>query len=146
MSAADVIKSWSDQLGNGGDAMYGVVTAIQPGNPDLQSGNVAAYTAIALRRDTNGDLEDPEVILLFSDREGVVPGASINQPFDVRQAQNAMVELTLSGKFNIINPWGTDEIDLTDAGNNVLTGWGPSIGNKGVPSLWSITTDRQVHP
>jgi hypothetical protein len=54
--------------------------------------------------------------------------------------------LTVQGQLQIKNPWGTtDVIDLTDAGNNILTGWGPSIGNKEVPSMWSVTADQQLH-
>jgi hypothetical protein len=146
MTAADVIKSWSDQLKNGG-RMLGLATATQAGNPTVPSAAIAAFAEFAMSyRAVDGALHDPEVVQLFSDRQEKESDDSINQPFDVDQADSSSSDLTLQGQWIIFShTWGTtDTIELSDLGNGVLGGWDSSIGNNAVPSFWTITLSGQV--
>ena len=80
----------------------------------------------------------PVHLNLFADRQDT--GAFPVQPFDAGAADDSEFALTLDGRLRERSfTWGfTQEIVLDDAGNGVLTGWGESIGNTGVPSFWAI--------
>jgi len=146
MTAADVIKRWSNELAGEGTTMDAIATAIQPGNPSVRSGNIAAYCIMGLRRIPDGSLSDPEVILFLSDREEREPDDSIPQPFDAHQTDSSEFILKLDGDLvTLSHTWGGgDTILLNDLGEDILGGWGESIGNKQVRAFWTIAVDGQV--
>jgi hypothetical protein len=147
MSAADVIKQWSDQLQQDGSYMLGVAAAIQTGNPILGSNSLVGFAEIAVSRRADGGLNSPESVLLFSDRQENEADDSIDQPFDVGQADSNAFVLTLDGNLEITShTWGgTETFALSDLGNGVLGGFGiNSIGNKNVPPYWTITVDQTI--
>lgn len=136
MSAAEVIGRLSEQLG---DRWYvqAVCTATQTG----VEGNrpTAMFTVLTFTRDGgSGELRSERGAVLFADRQDT--RAFPVQPFDAGGADDSEFALTPDGRLHEHSfTWGfTHEIVLDDAGNGVLTGWGESIGNTGVPSLWAI--------
>lgn len=145
MSAADIIKSWSDQLAQDG-YMLGMATAAQAGNPGVPSETIAAFAPLALRRAGDGSIADPEVFLFFSDRTVQEQGVSIRQPFAANQVDNSEFRLTLQGQLIMkSDTWGGSEtVELVDVGNGLLAGFGNSIGNNGAPAYWAVTVDGQV--
>jgi hypothetical protein len=147
MSAADVIKAWSDELGPVDDSyrMYGLATAIQTGNPARASAVIVSVAEFAMARAADGNLEDPEVFQYFSDRTTRLASGA-QQLFNADQGEGDRFTLTLDGALRIQNfNWNTDDtVELSDFGHNILGGFDGSIGNNGVPALWTISLSGQL--
>jgi hypothetical protein len=119
--------------------------AIQAGNPELGSGAVAAYCGFQLYQNPGGDGINADMDTLFSDRETKAANGS-SQPFDATQSELDSIILTLDGKLEMGDVGGIQSITLNDLGNNILGGFGQSIGNKNIPAFWTITANGKINP
>jgi hypothetical protein len=83
-------------------------------------------------------------VLLAGRRSG---SSTRPQPFDVAQADKPTFTLTRTGeRVQQSITWGFAEtIPLTSIGNNMLAGWGGSIGNNGPPSYWVVAVSERSY-
>jgi TRAP-type mannitol/chloroaromatic compound transport system substrate-binding protein len=146
-SAAAVIRGWSAQLATGPNLYKEVViTATQGGG---NGGPGALYVGTTLKRNSDGSLTTQVAKVLYSDRKAILVSRPI-QPFDAAQADTSQFTFTLTGYLiERSHTWGfTQTIPLASIGNQMVAGWGASIGNSGPPSYWAIgvTPQNYVSP
>jgi hypothetical protein len=140
--AAAVIANWSRQLP--GRYMPVVLTATQGGGATAFMPG-ALYVESNLTRNPDGSLTTAQSRVLLSDRR---TSSWPRQPFDVAQGDTSRFTLTLAGDLVEHNvTWGfTQIIPLSSIGNNMLAGWGGSIGNTGAPAYWVVAVSPRALP
>jgi hypothetical protein len=139
--AAAVIQGWSRSM-TAGSYKQLIVTGTQGGSQG--GGPVALLGEGVLTRRADGALVSGRIKLVFSDRRASIAGRPI-QPFDAARADLAELTLTPAGNLVVHSvTWNsTETVSLQTIGNQMLSGWGSSIGNQTAPNRWTIGVSPQ---
>jgi hypothetical protein len=137
MSAVDVVRGWIDLLAPG-QWLPGILSATQSGTTK-HNPTILAVPLVAFTRSAEGGLEVRAASIVFADRKASIPDRPI-QPFDASKADKSTFTITPSAVLvEHSTTWGfTQQINLQEAGNGLLSGWGGSIGNTGAPAFWVV--------
>lgn len=141
MSAADVIRHIHDRLSSEDFTGVQIVQA-QGGPPAGGTPNAVYFTGALTRGAEDGELKAQRGPILFADRRDVTERPM--QPFHAGAPDTSEFTFSIAGTVREQSfTWDfTQEVVLQDVGNNVLTGWGGSIGNSGQPSYWVVVFDN----